>query len=337
MTSADITLQSNNTPLTTIQTWFSKLWAFNKWLTLSVILYFVLIPIYIVTAILDPRLITNAPAFVKPLKFIISSAIYIPTFLWMLTLVQAKKTWHRRWIQIAANVTALGFLIENVIITMQAIRGVPSHFNEATPFDSAAFSIMGPTITIVALMNLLLGIWLLFQRLPNPTIAWGIRLGVLISFVGMVVAFLMTVPTPNQMVQLQTGITPAAIGAHSVGIEDGGPGLPIVGWSTIGGDLRIAHFIGLHGMQLLPLISLFISRRRWLNQRQQITLTIIAGIAYLGWIILLTWQALRGQSIVAPDVQTYIAYGALIGFIALAITIALTLLRQPTPSVTNHQ
>ena len=158
-------------------------------------IYVVLIPIYIVAAILDPRSITNAPAFVKPLKFIISTAIYVTTFLWLLTLVQG----HRRWVQIAANVTALGLLIENILITVQAIRGVASHFNSTTPFDIALFSTMGIIITVVAFMNLLLGIWLLFQQLPDPVIAWGVRLGCLISFVGMIVAFLMTSgPTPNQ-------------------------------------------------------------------------------------------------------------------------------------------
>lgn len=321
---------SNNAPLLPVQKWLSKLWTFNKLLTLSALLYIVLIPIYIVAAILDPRLITNSPAFIKPLKFILSSAIYIPTFLWMLSLVQAQKPQHRRWVQIAANVTALGFLIENILITLQAIRGIPSHFNMTSALDSAIFSVMGITITIVAFMNLLLGIWLLFQSLPNRTIAWGIRLGVFISFVGMIVAFLMTMPTSSQMVQIQTGSMPAAIGAHSVGVEDGGPGLPIVGWSTTGGDLRVAHFIGLHGMQILPLLGLFLSRRRSLNQRQQLTLMVGAGISYFGWLGLLTWQAMRGQSIVAPDATTLIAYAALLGFMVATVAVALTLRQRAT-------
>lgn len=332
MTTTNIPLQRNNQSLfATTQTWFNKLWAFNKLLTLSTLLYIVVIPIYIVAAILDPRLITNSPAFIKPLKFILSSAIYIPTFLWMLTLIQATKPWSRRGVQAVANITALGILIENILITMQAIRGVSSHFNEATPFDDAVFDIMGATITLVAFMSLLLGIWLLFQSLPNRTIAWGIRLGVFVSFLGMMVAFLMIPPTPSQIGQIEAGGIPAAVGAHSVGIEDGGPGLPILGWSTVGGDLRVAHFIGLHGMQILPLIGLFLSRRRGLNPRQQLMLMLSAGVAYCGWLGLLTWQALRGQSIVAPDAQTFIAYVALFGIMAIATASALLMMRHPTP------
>ena len=101
-----------NSPAPLVRTWFSRMWNFNKLLTLSALIYAVLLPIYIVAAILDPRLITNAPAFVKPLKFIISTGIYVTTFLWLLTLVQG----HKRWVQVAANVTALGLLIENILV-----------------------------------------------------------------------------------------------------------------------------------------------------------------------------------------------------------------------------
>src|SRR3954469_14143354 len=103
-----------------LRSWIGRMWAFNKLLTLSAILYAVLIPIYIVAAILDPQLVTNAPAFVKPLKFVISVAVYVSTFVWLLTLVEG----HKRWVQIAANVTALGLLIEIIILTLQAIRGI---------------------------------------------------------------------------------------------------------------------------------------------------------------------------------------------------------------------
>ena len=112
------------------------------------------------------------------------------------------------------------------------------------------------------------------------------------------------------------------IGAHSVGVEDGGPGLPLVGWSTTGGDLRVGHFVGLHAMQVLPLLGFALTRpwavRRW-SQRTRTRLVWTAGASYLGLTVFVTWQALRGQSIVAPDPLTLAvaAAGA-----AIALTLA---------------
>ena len=44
----------------------------------------------------------------------------------------------------------------------------------------------------------------------------------------------------------------------------------------------------------------------------------VAGLGYLGLLALLTWQALRGQSVVAPDAATLAALGALVGCTALS-------------------
>src|SRR5688572_7585347 len=140
----DFPTLTTDSPLSFMRGWFNRLWKLNWFLTFSVLLYVLAIPIYIVAAILDPRLITNASAFVIPLKFILSIGIYLATILWMVTLVQRG----RRWVNLVGTVSALGLLIEIVLITGQAIRGTTSHYNRATPFDSLVFDIMAIAIVV---------------------------------------------------------------------------------------------------------------------------------------------------------------------------------------------
>ncbi len=77
----------------------------------------------------------------------------------------------------------------------------------------------------------------------------------------------MAVPNSQQLAEAHaTGRLPIA-GAHTVGAPDGGRGLPVTGWSADHGDLRIAHFLGMHGLQVLPLLAWWIARRSALARR----------------------------------------------------------------------
>ena len=298
-------------------------WRFNRTLTAAIFLMTMLVPLPLIGMVIDPKVITSVNGWIKPFKFLVSGALYGATFLWLLTYVKG----HRRAVQLAATITSVVLLIEILLIFVQVIRGSASHFNAVSAFDATVFSIMGVAITVLATMNLLLAILLMFQHLDSPVFGWALRLGVLASFVGMATAFLMTAgPTPEQLATMQAGESVTSIGAHSVGVPDGGPGLPFLGWSTEGGDLRVPHFFGLHGMQVIPLLGWLLTRpsarRRW-NRAQRLAFVWIGGLTYISWIILLTWQALRGQPVLAPDAQTWMAYGLLIGSAIVAIGIVL--------------
>jgi hypothetical protein len=287
-----------------------RAWRLNRPLTFTGLLMLAVFVGTLMGLVLDPRVITGVPAWLKPAKFAISIAIYSFTFIWILSFVRG----HSRLVGVAANVTALAFLIEILIIVGQAARGTTSHFNVGTPLDAALFGVMGVSIVVLWLMGMLAALLLLRQRLPNPAFAWSLRLGVVVSLVGMGLAFLMTGPTPAQQASLAAGASPSIIGAHSVGVPDGGPGLPILGWSTVGGDIRVAHFVGLHALQIVPLFGWLVarSRVRWLSMPRRVALVWIGGLFYLGLTMLLLWQALRGQSVVAPDATTILAGSLLV-------------------------
>ena len=205
--------------------------------------------------LLDPRIITGAPAWLKPMKFAISISIYCFTLLWMLTFVRGRP----RLVGLVSWVTAIALLVEMVLIAGAAALGTTSHFNVSTPTHAAVWDTM-------------------------------------------------TQETPQQeRAADRAGIEESPIqGAHAVGVEDGGPGLPVTGWSTTGGDLRVPHFVGLHGLQALPLFGylLAFAAPAWLGRRHRVALVWTAGLSYLGLVWVLTWQALRGQPVISPDART---------------------------------
>ncbi len=285
-------------------TLLQRAWRTNRPLTILGVAMILVFLATLAGVLLDHRIITGAPAWLKPAKFAVSVSVYCFTFVWLLGFVESRQ----RLARFAANMTVVSFIVEMTVILTQAARGTTSHFNLTAPLNSFLWLTMGAFIVVVWMMNLLLAIVLTFERIPNRPFAWSLRLGLLVSLVGMAAAFLMVRPTPNQMTAMAAGRGPHIVGAHSVGVADGGPGLPVVGWSTAGGDLRVAHFVGIHAMQVLPFFGWYIARRRSVFARfkevHRLALISTIGFTYLGLVLLLVWQALRGQSVIHPDVQT---------------------------------
>ena len=294
----------------------ARAWVTNRALTLLGVLMLFTLAITLVGLLVDPRVITGAPAWLKPFKFAISITIYSFTLLWILSFVQG-----RRWlVTMVSSVSLLAFLIEMVVIITQVLRGTISHFNAASTFDGILFSVMGLFVLVIWVMNLVAAVLVLRQRLPDPAFAWALRLGLLLTLVGGATGALMTQPTAAQQAAIVDDQRVTIIGAHSVGVVDGDPGMPITGWNLTGGDLRIGHFVGLHALQVLPIIGWLLMRRRsrQLGDRRRVALVGIAGLGYLGMIALLIWQALRGQPLLAPDAPTLLALAALVSATVLS-------------------
>lgn len=276
--------------------------------------------------VLDPRLLGGQPIWAKPLKFSVSFVLYAATLVWMISLVSTPRT--RRWARRGGVVVATAGTIEMVAIVGQVLRGRASHFNVATPLDTAVWSVMGTTIVVLWVATAGIGVLLLRERTLAPDTAWAVRLGLAVTLLGMAVAFLMTSPTGAQIAAAQETGRLTTAGAHAVGVPDGGPGLPLVGWSTTGGDLRIAHFVGLHALQGLPLLALALlvlaARRPVLRDvAVRARLVGVAGAAWAALTALLAWQALRGQSIIAPDATTLVAGAALAAATGVATLLVL--------------
>ena len=167
---------------------------------------------------------------------------------------------HRRW------TTAIVFVLEVAIIDAQAWRGTTSHFNVATPLDAALFSVMGAAILIQTLVSVAVAVALWRQQFADRALGWALRLGMTLTIAGAMTGPLMTRPTAEQLADARAGGRCRSSGAHTVGGPDGGPGVPVTGWSREHGDLRVPHFVGLHAIQALALVALGL--RRWRGPRR---------------------------------------------------------------------
>lgn len=271
---------------------------------------------------LDPRTVGGAPIWLKPFKFAVSISVYCASLLWILQFLQGRETLVRR----AGWIIAIVMLIETVAIFGQAARGRISHFNNTTALDGIIYNVMGGAIMTAFVVHVIVSIALLRQKdgLPAPFRS-SLNAALWITALGMAVAFLMTSPTADQLELLKNGRTPEFIGAHTVGAPDGGPGYFLTGWSATGGDLRIGHFVGLHALQILPLMGWLVSRRTP-DESSQLRLVRASSLSYLILTVAVTVQALRGQPLLEPDAWTLLSFA-----LAFAPAIIALVLRTSSP------
>jgi hypothetical protein len=189
-------------------------------------------------SISDTRLILGINPWIKPMKFLTSIAIFLWTVAWFMPETRSSKRHIVSW------TIAVAMAIEIICIITQSARGTTSHFNNRSPFDAMIFATMGVTI-LVNTGAMVLFLWMLRRDTPPSRAGyiWGVRLGVAIFL----------------LASFEGGLI-VANNAHTVGAADGGPGLPFVNWSTRNGDLRIAHFFGMHALQALPLLGFLLDR-----------------------------------------------------------------------------
>lgn len=240
----------------------------------TVLLNAVFIPICLFGLAFDDRMVMGVNAWIKPLKFAISGGIFTFTVGYLFSIYpysSRKKT-------IIGHIVGWTLLVDVGIISYQASRGVQSHYNMNSLLDGILYSAMG----IFIMMNVVIMILFLVDTIRlklNTTKTIQIAL-----FMGWIIVILGSWVGGQMISQL----------SHNVGVNDGGAGLPLVNWSTKGGDLRIAHFFGLHGIQVIPLIALWFQNKFGATSKKTLIFTIVFGILYAAWIGFTFYQAKQG-------------------------------------------
>jgi hypothetical protein len=250
----------------------------NPPLTLVGWLHVVLLLATLAGLLTDDRVVMGVNPWLKPMKFMLSIAIYLWTIAWF-----SKYIRRPRWLLTAVSVViSLTMIIESACILLQAARGTTSHDNVATDFDAAIFQTMGVMLGI----DMIMAVVILFMlskpsaRL-HPAYLWAIRAGIVIFLAGGAIGGVML-----------------GNAAHTFGAPDGGPGLPFLDWSTVGGDLRLAHGLALHALQILPLIGYGISSWSAIPRLPaKLALLSLVVLVYAAAVVALYRQTLAGVAL----------------------------------------
>jgi hypothetical protein len=224
---------------------------------------------------LDERTLRGVNVWVKPMKFMASVALLALTTAWFAAQLPAAVRQGRSFSLLVWTLIVTGGF-EVGYITLQAALGQASHYNVGTPLHAALYTLMGSAALVLTATQPWLA-WLIWRhgdrRVPS-TYRLAVLLGLVLTF---------------------------ALGA-SVGITLGGgqpasgAGLPVVGWSRSMGDLRVAHFIGIHAGQVLPLAGFALTRWAPRQALPGVWLASAAWTALWAWTLL---QALAGQPLIA--------------------------------------
>lgn len=199
--------------------------------------------LFMVLAFVYPAPFQGVNGWYKPIKFALSIGVLSLTLAWLTGFLGTAREFN-----VAAWILAVSLGFEIIYIGWQAARGEASHFNVSTPFYSFMYSLMAIGASVATLVVAYYGALFFTRDLPHidAPMLWAIRLGcvlfVIFSFEGFVMG--------SQL-------------SHTVGGVDGSPGLFFLGWSKTLGDPRVAHFVGMHALQALPLLAHFLVKSKW--------------------------------------------------------------------------
>lgn len=223
----------------------------------------------------DPRTIAGVPVWLKPAKFFLSVGVFTGTMAWFFGYVRPERR-RSPAMRMTVAVLLLTACFELAWITWQGARGLPSHFNFDTPFYSAMYSLMG--LAALALAGTTLPLAWEIARRPVAGLDPGFRLAVIL---GLLLTFALGASLGGYI---------SAAGGASVGPHHSA--IPLFAWNQIGGDLRVAHFFGIHAQQAIPLYGAALVA---LRAPARPALVVLGATAYSA-VVLGTWlQALGGK------------------------------------------
>lgn len=204
--------------------------------------------------------LTGDVSWRKPILFGEAFGLTALTVAWVMTFLPKRNG--LGWI--LAGTLGVANVGEVFWVAMQQWRGVPSHFNNSTPFDAAAFTAAGFLISLAGIVILIVTLQALFSLQASRSLAWAIRIGLLLLVAAQVFGALMIIRGSGTF-------TPA-------------------------GAMKVPHALALHAPQVLLLLAWLLTFTKLRENRRTGVLMIAAG----GCVLLVAVSAFQSLNGIAP-------------------------------------
>lgn len=247
--------------------WLAEALRRHRGLTISALLIWAAMLPALMALGLDERTVREVNVWVKPLKFMAAIGLFWLSTAWFIGLLPEAQ---RRHISVRAlTAVAIGAgLFEISYITIQAALGQASHFNISSPFHQTMYTLMGVGAMALTATQPVLAWRIARHGIADVSPVWraSVVLGLVLTFV---------------------------LGAGAGGLlgsvqPPSGVGLPVVGWHLSGGDLRPAHFVGMHAQQFIPFMGALLALAGGRQRLQLAGLWLFAALYTAVWVWAMT-------------------------------------------------
>jgi len=200
------------------------------------------VPVFAAIAFFAPGVTQSVNPWIKPIKFSLSFSTFASTMSLLLLALQIP-----RWqLKLARRAMAVSIALEIFSLGAQAWRSAHPQAGHLL-LDG----VLAQLTNSMVMVNTAIVCWMLFLFCANR-----VRTAVVDGPMVSAIRYSMVIFLAGNAI----GGYMLARGSHTVGTADGGAGLLFVNWSTIAGDLRIAHFIAIHAVQIVPLFAYILAQ-----------------------------------------------------------------------------
>jgi hypothetical protein len=246
---------------------FSIIYQRNKWLYWTGCLFFFTAKVCLGLFLFDIKQISGVYIWLAPFQIAMGSGVLLFTMAWLLHVINNKN--HRNWVSIIYLFAVLSVFILNAF---HAVRGKTFNSLQQTPLDEFVnyLTILFCLIIFINQVIITGMIFLQKKNMHSQHYTWGIRSAMMVFSIFMLIS--LVIYFAGHKINPSLNVFDVFFG---------------MAWGNQSIYLKISYYLGLHSIQLIPLLSYYL-----FEKKKQV---IVFSFAYITLIILLLFLGIFGK------------------------------------------